>query len=210
MTISMIIPAYCVNQELVDMTAGLVSSLDQERPDQTILVDNASTFPLIAPDWVTIFRTEQNQGYVGGVNVGLEVATGDVLYVINNDMSFSPGWRKALEDTFAAGYDVAVLHASDAAKGRGIEPGTYTTNNYAISRKVFNVLGPLDPHFWAAWGDSDYGRRIKEAHFTIGLNNDYTVSHGGSKTFRALGDANVVTRFNAGQERYRRKWGDVN
>jgi hypothetical protein len=62
-------------------------------PDELIIVDNASDPPL---DFATI-RLEENRGFSGGSNAGLQAATTDIVAFVNNDIALGqPGWLKTL------------------------------------------------------------------------------------------------------------------
>lgn len=85
------------NQPLV--TEEFLHSLRtvNEYPDtEVIVVDNGSAVDWTA-DWrvrfpgVTFIRSEQNLGFAGGNNLGLEVARGDYYFLINNDTEFTAG-----------------------------------------------------------------------------------------------------------------------
>lgn len=70
---------------------------------ETILVDNGSTddsLALLARDysWMHVVALPNNRGYAGGCNAGLEVASGEVLVLLNNDTEVTPIWLKVLLD----------------------------------------------------------------------------------------------------------------
>lgn len=63
---------------------------------EVIVVDNGSIVDC-TDDWrvrfpgVTFIRSEQNLGFAGGNNLGLEVARGEYYFLINNDTEFTAG-----------------------------------------------------------------------------------------------------------------------
>ena len=68
---------------------------------EVIVVDNASTdesVALIRRDYpeVVLVSLDQNLGFAGGVNRGIEVARGEIVASLNNDTEVSPGWAEAL------------------------------------------------------------------------------------------------------------------
>jgi len=80
--------------------------------DEIILVDNAS------PDgcgvaasqrwpWLRVVRSECNLGFAGGVNLGAEAATGEVLVLLNDDAAAEEGFVEAHLETLAANPDAA-------------------------------------------------------------------------------------------------------
>jgi GT2 family glycosyltransferase len=81
----------CLNSLLIGFNAN----------DEIILVDNASidgsaeyveqTFPT-----VRVIRSETNQGFAGGCNIGAQWTTGQYLAFLNPDTVVVPGWLDAL------------------------------------------------------------------------------------------------------------------
>lgn len=63
---------------------------------EVIVVDNGSRENHV-PEWTATFpeirfiRSDKNLGFAGGNNLGLQIATGDLLFLVNNDTEFSPG-----------------------------------------------------------------------------------------------------------------------
>ncbi len=69
---------------------------------ETIVVDNGSkdrTSEIVRerfPD-VRLLRAPRNLGFAGGNNLGLKVATGNLLILLNDDTEVMPDWLRALE-----------------------------------------------------------------------------------------------------------------
>jgi GT2 family glycosyltransferase len=63
---------------------------------EIIVVDNGSVINSV-PEWVlkypeyTFIRSDENLGFAGGNNIGIAKATGDYLFLVNNDTEFTPG-----------------------------------------------------------------------------------------------------------------------
>jgi GT2 family glycosyltransferase len=86
-------------------------------PQRVIVVDNASTDGTAAavasefPD-VELLRLDENRGYAGGMNAGLERAlatTADHVLVLNNDVEVDPGFLSALVAEAGRRPDAGVL-----------------------------------------------------------------------------------------------------
>jgi GT2 family glycosyltransferase len=71
---------------------------------EIIVVDNASTINPI-PAWqnkypnVTFIRSETNLGFAGGNNLGIKAATGNYLFLVNNDTEFTENLVETLVST---------------------------------------------------------------------------------------------------------------
>lgn len=70
--------------------------------DELIVVDNDSSddsadlVARLAPE-ARLIRNPENRGFVVGVNQGADVASGDLLVLLNPDATVQPGWRAAIE-----------------------------------------------------------------------------------------------------------------
>ena len=81
---------------------------------EVIVVDNGSlenpthlfesTFP-----GVKIILTGENLGFAGGNNVGIAQATGDYLFIVNNDTEFTPGLIEELVKVFKNNPDAGMV-----------------------------------------------------------------------------------------------------
>ncbi len=68
---------------------------------EVVMVDNASSdgsvdFVRSAFPWVRIVESGGNLGFAGGNNLGMQVARGDLIGLINNDTVVDPDWLSAL------------------------------------------------------------------------------------------------------------------
>ena len=79
-----------VTEELLHSIKGLYSNLE------LIVIDNGSKVNPI-PAWETKYpaikfiRSDKNLGFAGGNNLGIKQATGDYLFLVNNDTEFTAG-----------------------------------------------------------------------------------------------------------------------
>lgn len=85
-----------VNWKAADETIGCLRSLAAQTvaPDQVIVVDNGSEDGSVeairgAFPEVTLVETGVNLGFGGGANRGLELATGDWIFLLNNDATLA-------------------------------------------------------------------------------------------------------------------------
>ncbi len=81
---------------------------------EIIVVDNASTINPV-PAWLvkypctTFIRSDVNTGFAGGNNIGIKAATGDYLFLVNNDTEFTDGLIEKLVATIAANPNAAMV-----------------------------------------------------------------------------------------------------
>ncbi len=86
-----------VTEELLKSIPGTYDNLE------LIVVDNGSRKDL-PTEWqknypsVKFIRSEQNLGFAGGNNLGIQQATGDYLFFVNNDTEFTPTLVEKLAD----------------------------------------------------------------------------------------------------------------
>ncbi|WP_207532898.1 glycosyltransferase family 2 protein [Desertivirga arenae] len=93
-----------VNYNQPKVTEELLHSISllNRYPDiEIIVVDNGSKNDPV-PEWISKYpdvafiRSDENLGFAGGNNLGIEAATGDYLFLVNNDTEFTPGLIETL------------------------------------------------------------------------------------------------------------------
>ncbi len=81
---------------------------------ELIVVDNCSTenpttlFKFIYPTAYVIVN-EKNLGFAGGNNIGIKAASGDYIFIVNNDTEFTPGLIESLLKVFEKYPDAGVV-----------------------------------------------------------------------------------------------------
>ncbi len=81
---------------------------------ELIIVDNGSeTDPTVAFTQIypqaKILRNKNNLGFAAGMNVGIREASGDYLFIVNNDTEFTPFLLEGLLQTFDQRKDAGVV-----------------------------------------------------------------------------------------------------
>jgi GT2 family glycosyltransferase len=134
------------------LTDDLLQSIDEfggYDNIEVIVVDNGSTENPV-PAWiykyplVHFIRSEQNLGFAGGNNLGLNRATGDYLFFVNNDTVFTKGLIQTLVDTLDQNPRVGVvspklLYFDDPGM---LQYAGYTPMNYYTARN--NCIGQYE------------------------------------------------------------------
>jgi GT2 family glycosyltransferase len=95
-----------VNFNGTEVTAALLKSLEKAiYPDlEVVVVDNGSKHPCrdLKSDfpWIIYVETGENLGFAGGNNRGINVSTGDLIFLLNNDTEVDPGFLEPLAERF--------------------------------------------------------------------------------------------------------------
>jgi GT2 family glycosyltransferase len=103
-SVSIVIPT---SRGGADLSACLGSVAAQRYPDlDTIVVDNASADRSIAQlpqrfSNLRVLRNEENRGFVGACNQGIEESTGDLILLLNDDAVLEPSALEALVDALS-------------------------------------------------------------------------------------------------------------
>jgi GT2 family glycosyltransferase len=191
---------------------------------EIIVVDNASTDQTRAglrdlarqDDRIQIILNDTNLGFAGGNNVGLRVARGEYVILLNNDTFVTQGWVRDLIRpmqldprigltgplTNAIGNEQKVRTAyrslpemAEWARRftrrrlrRTVEIGNLAFFCVAIRRAVLEEVGLLDEAYGMGYfEDDDYCRRARQANYRLVIADDVFVHHYSSVSFDALG-----------------------
>jgi len=216
--ISIIIPAH--NQLAYCQLCIASIQRKTERPYRLILVDNGSTdgvseFFDTVPG-ATVVHSPENRGFAGGVNLGLEHATGHVC-LLNSDTIVTPGWLARLEDVLMKDGDTGIVgpmsnHVSgvqlvenleltsedeidayarqraDEKRAMSFETTRLVGFCMLIRDEVVAKVGRFDESYGIGnFEDDDYCRRTRDAGYTLAVAEDVFIYHFGQRTFQALG-----------------------
>jgi GT2 family glycosyltransferase len=104
-----------VNFNQPKVTEELLESIQVTKaPFEIIVVDNGSKAGM-PTEWqskhrvVKFIRSEKNLGFAGGNNLGIKEATGDYLFLVNNDTEFTPGLVEKLVEVMAANPEIGMI-----------------------------------------------------------------------------------------------------
>lgn len=211
MKTSLIIPCYFINNDFVEMTNRSIESLDEDRPDEVIVVDDGSPYPYIKklPYKAKFVNLKQNGGYARATNEGLRSAIGDILIVGNNDLVFKKGWLQGLLSVLEEGFDVATCWTSDQKYNLDniIKDGDKFGSLFAMKRGVYETIGGFDEQFRGYFSDLDYGKRMRDAGFRIGMNHSLVVEHEAKATYKQTDPEDK--EYQRGKLLFEAKWGYV-
>lgn len=106
-----------LNWNTTDVTCDFLRSVREQNTYanvELIVVDNASsedataTFLSVYPTAV-IIRNAENLGFSGGNNVGIRRASGEYIFIVNNDTEFTPRLIENLLEVFAVKPDAGMV-----------------------------------------------------------------------------------------------------
>ncbi|RYE31178.1 MAG: glycosyltransferase family 2 protein [Sphingobacteriaceae bacterium] len=106
-----------VNYNQPEVTQALLQSILQKNDYaeiQLIVVDNGSDKNPV-PEWKTKYpwvhfvRSEKNLGFAGGNNLGIREATGDYLFLINNDTEVTAGLIGSLANQLEKNPQIGII-----------------------------------------------------------------------------------------------------
>ena len=213
---------------------------------EVILVDNASEtkeFEQVktwcdefAQGKITVIRNASNLGFAAGNNVGLRIATGEFVVILNNDTQVAPGWiHRSLRhfrnneslgllgpSTDLCGNEAMVvlrgssknwLHEATERFGlrthKLLPARTVAFFCVFIRREVLDQVGLLDENFGRGYfEDDDYCRRVETAKYTIGIARDVFVHHEMGSSFNQVPSQEKQDLFNQNKQLYESKWGE--
>jgi GT2 family glycosyltransferase len=127
----------------VEMLRGCLTSvlLQTHRPLEVIVVDNGSTdgsIEMMRSDFpaVRIVRSERNLGYAGGNNLGVTVAKGEYVVLLNDDTVVAAQWLEELLRALDRP-DVAVVCSKVITEGI---PEAFYEMNGTLSYVGYNIM----------------------------------------------------------------------
>ena len=212
---------------------------------EIIIVDNLSTDSTrdylkeldFKYDRIRIILNDENYGFAKGNNIGLAVADGEYLVLLNNDTVVTNGWLSGLIKHLKSNKNLGMLgpvtnsigneaqiniqyksikEMDDAAK-------TYTDEHLGelyndinvlamfcviFKRELFGKTGYLDEIYGIGmFEDDDYSNTIKKLGYEVACAEDVFIHHYGSVSFKKLEDEKYRKIFEENKLKYESKWG---
>lgn len=191
---------------------------------EVIVVDNGSKEniqPVLSTyfPWVTVVRSEQNLGFAGGNNLGLEAAKGDFIYFVNNDTIFLEDHFIALADRLENAPEIGAIspqltYPDGRIQFQGksdINPFTGRTKDLKydhkglvstayihggavmIKRSTLEKVGLMPEHYFLYYEELAWAEQIKAAGYQLFIDLDHEIIHDESSTTSGIN--NLKTYF---------------
>ena len=150
-----------INYNGLNDTCALIESIPFNDKMEVIVVDNASTNDEVSMinqrfPYVKTIKSDKNLGFAGGNNLGIKIAKGKYLYIINNDTIFKDFNVQALIDRLESSQDIGIV----CPKIR------FACSNNPIQFAGYTPLSRITVRNQAiGFGEEDYGQ-YEKAHPT--------------------------------------------
>ena len=216
-----------LNYNTPEFTINCIESIrENTAPDsyEIIVVDNASMddsvelLRRIPKKYnVNLILSEKNLGFAGGCNLGMKVANGEEICLLNSDTIVTPNWLELLKNALYSDEKIGIVGPVTNRAARQTIPVPELKNkrdiydfarNYAketppsydkrfnlvffcalIKREVYARIGGLDEEFFPGnYEDDDYSIRARLAGFKLILANNVFIYHYGSESFKKIED----------------------
>ncbi len=167
---SVVIPNWNGRELLERNLPSVVAAMESDPGNEIIVVDNGSadgSAELIRTRFpgVRLLELQENRGFGGGSNAGVEAARNSVVVLLNNDMRVEPDFLAPLLAGFTDEKVFAVscqIFFSDSAKVRqetGLTEGWWETGSLRVRHRVDDRVTRLFPCFYGGGGSCAFDRR---------------------------------------------------
>lgn len=234
MKTSIIIPNYNEAGYLAECIASIRSNTTGDY--EMIVVDNGShdeTLSYCLTQDITLISLPENLGFPVACNMGIKIASGDAVLLLNNDVLVGPHWLDRLLECLYDDPQTGVTGPmSNFVSGRQMISFPYTTVEETarklkrknrrrwlqterivglcmlIKREVINEIGLLDEQFSPGhYEDDDFCFRARKAGYNLMIAQDAFVFHYGSKSFNKQNEQQVHELIARNRQRFIEKWG---
>lgn len=176
--ISIILPVYIIDQELLDLTKATYASIQQTDWDgekaEIICIDDGSTMgqDFLQANSDIYIKGKVNHGYPWAVNKGIQASSGDLVVFGNNDIRVSPNWLKIAKEVLTKDSMVASLHFRMTDYDTPIEVGNdiwtdgkerWCTSSFYVIKREAIPEELYDENFgWGGYDDYCWWHRVRD------------------------------------------------
>jgi len=241
--VSVIILSY-MNWAFTEATIRSVVCYSDYDNLEILVVDNGSTEDVVEElqryvkrdPRIKLVLNGENLGYAAGNNVGLRIATGDYLVLLNNDTFVTKGWLADLIRPLRQDASVGLVSPTTNSIGNEQKIRIQYTNMEEMARSsrafvrqhlrerfetdsvaffcaatrrdVVDKVGLLDEAFGLGFfEDDDYCQRILRAGYSIQIVDDVFVHHHLSASFDKLPQEEKRLLLERNKRMFEKRWG---
>lgn len=233
---SIIIPTY----NALGLLQNCIESIRAYTPEtyEIIVVDNASddgTADYCRTQGITFLSLPENRGFPVACNLGLLLASGDELLLLNNDVVVSRGWLHNLQAALYSSPAVGIVGpVTNYASGRQQVPVLYeglegyhqaaVTANipnpakwvetrrlvglcFLFKRELLDAIGLLDERYSPGhYEDDDFCYRARLKGYRLLIAGDCLVHHEGSASFKEIYSTGLQELVERNHRLFMEKW----
>lgn len=213
---SIIIPTYNAHS-LLSACIDSIRCHTMDEQYEMIIVDNGSTdgtAEYCIREKLTFVSLPRNIGFPKACNIGISIASGDQLLLLNNDVICTPHWLSNLTRALSSSPDIGIVGPStnyvdgvqrvdvsyssmeqfqqiaalnnSSDHNRWLEVQRVTGICFLFKREVLDRVGLLDEAFSPGhYEDDDYCFRARTEGYKVLVCQDVLLYHEGSASFRA-------------------------
>lgn len=207
-----------------------------EEPYEIIVVDNGSTDGTIdycRQEQITFISLADNTGFPAACNMGLKIASGDVLLLLNNDVMVSRNWLKNMLNCLYSRTDIGIVgpltnyasgrqqiempftnleqmasQLNEPDRGKWLQVDRIVGLCFLFKRELMEKIGLLDEWFSPGhYEDDDYCFRARNAGYRFMIAGDVFIFHHGSASFGQQDESKVKQLIEHNRHKFIEKWG---
>jgi GT2 family glycosyltransferase len=205
-------------------------------PYEIIVVDNGSsdgTAEFCMNEQIPFISVPHNRGFPAACNLGLNIASGDALLLLNNDVIVTPHWLSNMLDCLKSSDDIGLVgpltnYASGkqqievsytdldqmAEKFNRTDPDKWQQADRIVGfcilfkRQLLERIGELDERFSPGhYEDDDYCYRARNAGYRLMIAGDVYIHHHGSVSFERRKKSELKELIENNRKKFIEKWG---
>lgn len=217
MTVSVIMPCYIFNNELMQLTKNAIESVKSNA--ELIIVDNNS---LIGGGYLRneaniYIKNQENLGYPKAINQGIALSHGSILAIANNDIRVSANWQIVSQLILTGDPLIGSVHFRMIDYDQPMEYGNRlwvkgrerwcTASFFVIRRKAFIEYDV--EYGLGGYDDWDFFHRLRHVnHWKTVYTTRACYQHKHSSTLKMLDDGKSrQLRDNTNRELFKQKHG---
>ena len=209
-----------------------------ETPYEIIVIDNGSqdgTGDFCRKEKITFVSAGNNLGFVRACNLGMKLASGDSLLLLNNDVAVTRNWLSNMLNCLYSRDDIGIVGPyTNYASGKQRIDMPYNNLNqllklsglnrsdpdkwmevtrlvgfcFLFKRELMNRIGLLDERYSPGhYEDDDYCYRARLAGYRLMIAGDVFVHHQGSASFFKRPKEEVEQLVKTNYTKFLEKWG---